>query len=81
VKVQLNYGHQQTLSTIRTLTITSQQIAQVFKAQGPLQLGNNVLSGWQGILLIVVLVIAAGCMLFVGYTLSRKVIVAIGRKK
>ncbi len=81
VKVQLNYGHQHTLSTVRTLTITSQQIAQVFKAQGPLQLDGGILSSWQGILLIVVLVLAAGSMLFVGYTLTRKVVVSVSRKK
>ena len=81
VKVQLNYGHQHTLSTTKTLTITSQQIAQVFKAQGPLQLGSGIFSSWQGILLIVVLILAAGSMLFVGYTLSRKAIVSISKKK
>ncbi len=80
VSMQLNYGHQHTLNTKKTLTITSQQIAQVFKAQGPLQLSDSIFSSWQGILLIVVLVLAAGSMLFVGYTLCRKVIVSIIRK-
>jgi len=67
------------LHTKKTLTITAQQISQVFKAQGPLQFGS-ILSSWQGILLMLVLILAAGSMLFAGYTFCRKIVVALAKK-
>lgn len=78
--LQLVYGHQHTLHAKQTLVVTQQQVSQVFKAQGPFQMTSSF-SGWQGAILGLVLVLVVGSVLFVSYTLCRKVIVTLAKKR
>ncbi len=80
VDLQLTYGHQKTLHTKKTLTITRQQLAQIYKAQSPLRL-VTLPSGWQGLLIGLLLVLVAGCILFASYTLCRKLLVLLSKKR
>ncbi len=80
IDLQLAYGHQHTLYTKQVLTVTQQQVTQVFKSQGPLQFATN-LSSWQDALIGLLLVLVTGSVLFVGYTLCRKAIVSLTKRK
>lgn len=80
VALELSYGHQHTLDVQKPLTVTAQQIAQVFKGQGPMQFGGSFSDG-QSILLLLVLFVAAGSILFVSYKLCRNAIVSHAKKK
>ena len=80
VELQLTYGKQHTLYTKQTFTVTQQQVTQVFKSQGPLQLTGGF-SSWQYALIVLLLVLAAGSVLFVGYTLCRKIVLSFAKKK
>lgn len=79
VDLLLTYGHERTLHTKKTVTITSQQIAQVFKAQGPLRFVGS-LAGWQYAIIGLLLVLVSGCILFMSYTFCRKFVISIGKK-
>ena len=82
VELQLTYGKQHTLHTKRTFTVTQQQVTQVFKSQGVLQLtGTGGFSSWQYALLVLLLVLAAGSVLFVGYTVCRKIVSSLTKKR
>ena len=78
--LQLMYGQQHTLRTRQALTVTQQQISQVFKSQGPLHMTSGF-SGWQGALVGLLLVLVMGCVLFVSYTFCRKAIVRLAKKR
>ena len=80
IDLQLAYGHQHILHAKQTLTVTQKQISQVFKSQGPFQLTGGF-SGWQGALLGLILVLAAGSVLFVSYTFCRKVVISLAKKR
>ena len=80
INLQLAYGHQHTLHAKQTLTVTQKQVSQVFKSQGPFQLTGGF-SGWQGALVGLLLVLAAGSVLFVSYTFCRKIVVSLAKKR
>ena len=80
VALRLTYGNKHTLNTKQTLTVTQQQVSQVFKSQGPLQF-TSTFSSWQGALVGLLLVLAIGSMLFVSYTFSRKLVMRLAKKR
>ena len=80
IDLQLTYGRQNILHTKQALTVTQQQVSQVFKSQGPLQLAGSF-SGWQGAIVGLLLVLALGSVLFVGYTFCRKAVVSLAKKR
>ncbi len=80
IDLQLAYGHQHMLHAKQTLTVTQKQVSQVFKSRGPFQLTGGF-SGWQGALVGLLLVLAAGSVIFVSYTFCRKVIVSLAKKR
>ena len=80
VELRLTYGNKHRLNTKRVLTVTQQQVSQVFTSQGPLQFASTF-SGWQGALVGLLLVLAAGSVLFVSYTFCRKLVIALAKKR